>query len=100
MQQSVQASSFQQGATLFVTDINRERTAQMKRLYGATVVDPDEIYALDVDVFSPCALGATLNDSTIPLLKASIVAGSANNQLENEQPDSKLLKSKGILYCP
>ena len=88
------------GATLFVTDINPERTAKINRLYGATVVEPDEIYSLDVDVFSPCALGATLNDSTIPLLKASIVAGAANNQLENEQRDSQLLKSKGILYCP
>ena len=90
----------EKGATLFVTDINPERTAEIKRLYGATVVDPDEIYSLDVDVFSPCALGATLNDLTIPLLKASIVAGAANNQLENEQLHSKLLKSKGILYCP
>ena len=90
----------EKGATLFVTDINPARTAEMKRLYGATVVDPDEIYSLDVDIFSPCALGATLNDSTIPLLKASIVAGAANNQLEDEQRHSKLLKSKGILYCP
>ena len=90
----------EKGATLFVTDINPERTAAMKRLYGATVVDLDEIYSLDVDIFSPCAMGATLNNSTIPSLKASIVAGSANNQLENEQRDSKLLKSKGILYCP
>lgn len=90
----------EKGATLFVTDINPERTAEMKRIYGATVVEPDEIYSLDVDVYSPCALGATLNDSTIPLLKAGIVAGSANNQLENEQLHSKLLKSKGILYCP
>ena len=90
----------EEGATLFVTDINPARTSEIKRLYEATVVDPDEIYSLDVDVFSPCALGATLNDSTIPLLKASIVAGAANNQLENERLHSKLLKSRGILYCP
>ena len=90
----------EKGATLFVTDINPERTDQMKRLYGATVVNPDEIYGLDVDIFSPCALGATINDSTIPQLKAKIVAGSANNQLEHEQRDSKLLKSREILYCP
>lgn len=91
---------YEKGATLFVTDLNPERTAKIKRLYGATVVDPNEIYTLDVDVFSPCALGAILNDSTIPLLKASIVAGAANNQLKNEQLHSKLLKSKGIFYCP
>ena len=90
----------EKGATLFVTDINSERTAKVEHLYGATVVEPDEIYSLDVDVFSPCALGATLNSSTIPLLKAKIVAGCANNQLEHEQRDSQLLKSRGILYCP
>ena len=90
----------EKGATLFVTDINPERTAEIERIYGAVVVEPEEIYSLDVDVFSPCAMGATLNDSTIPLLKAGIVAGAANNQLENEQLHSKLLKSEGILYCP
>ena len=90
----------ERGVTLFVTDINPERTAKIKRFYGATVVDPDEIYTLDVDIFSPCALGATLNDSTIPLLKAPIVAGAANNQLKDEQLHSQLLKSQGILYCP
>ena len=90
----------EQGATLFVTDIDPAKTAEIERLYGATVVEPDEIYSLDVDVFSPCALGATLNDSTIALLKASIIAGAANNQLEDERVHSKLLKSKGITYCP
>ena len=90
----------EKGVTLFVTDIDPDKTAKMQRLYGATVVEPDEIYGLDVDVFSPCALGATLNDSTIPLLKASIVAGAANNQLEDEQKHSKLLKARGVLYCP
>lgn len=89
-----------EGATLFVTDINPTRTAEMERLYGAKVVDLDEIYSLDVDVFSPCAMGATLNDSTIPLLKAPIVAGCANNQLQDEQLHSQLLRSRGILYCP
>ena len=91
---------YEQGATLFVTDINPEKTAKMEQMYGATVVEPNEIYSLDVDVFSPCALGAILNDSTIPLLKAEIVAGAANNQLENERLHSKLLRSRGILYCP
>ena len=90
----------EQGATLFVTDINSERTEEVKHLYGATVVEPTEIYSLDVDIFSPCAMGAILNEATISSIKAPIIAGAANNQLENEQHHSEQLKSKGILYCP
>ncbi|NJQ98987.1 MAG: hypothetical protein HC784_18475, partial [Hydrococcus sp. CSU_1_8] len=76
------------------------RTAEVQRLYGATVVAPDEIFSLDVDVFSPCALGAIINSSTIPLMRASIIAGAANNQLENEALHGKLLRENNILYCP
>lgn len=88
------------GIEIFVSDINRERAEELKYLYGATVVDTHEIYSLDVDVFAPCALGGILNDTTIPLIKAPIIAGAANNQLENEQIHSKLMQEKGILYCP
>lgn len=88
------------GAKLFVTDISREKTDEIKRLYGATVVEPNEIYSLDVDIFSPCALGGILNSATIPQIKASIVAGAANNQLEDEVLHGKMLEAKGILYCP
>lgn len=91
---------YQQGVEIFVTDISRERAEEVKHLYGAKVVNADEIYSLDVDVFAPCALGAILNSSTIPSIKASIVAGCANNQLQDEQIHSKMLESKGILYCP
>lgn len=91
---------YKRGVKIFVTDLNRERAEDIKRLYGATVVEPNEIYSLDVDVFAPCGLGAILNSSTIPTIKAPIVAGAANNQLEDEQVHSKLLESKGILYCP
>ncbi|MCC5669510.1 tryptophan dehydrogenase ScyB [Nostoc sp. CHAB 5784] len=88
------------GVIIFVSDLNREKTEEVKHLYGATVVDPKEIYSLDVDVFAPCALGGVLNSSTIPIIKAPIIAGAANNQLEDEQIHSKLLESKEILYCP
>ena len=64
------------GAQLWVTDIHREALVQAGKELGATVVAPDEIFGLDVDVFAPCALGAILNDSTIPQLKATIVAGA------------------------
>ncbi len=90
----------EQGVELFVSDLRKEKLEEVNRLYKATVVDVDEIYSLDVDVFSPCALGGILNSSTIPLLKASIVAGGANNQLENEEIHSRLLAERKILYCP
>jgi leucine dehydrogenase len=63
------------------------------------VVAPEEIFGLDVDVFAPCALGAILNDSTIPQLKAKIVAGAANNQLAEPRHGLELMK-RGILYAP
>ena len=87
------------GAQLWVTDIHREPLVQAGRELGATVVAPDEIFGLDVDVFAPCALGAILNDTTIPQLKASIVAGAANNQLAEARHGVELMK-RGILYAP
>ncbi len=88
------------GARLFVTDISPEKTEEVKRLFGATVVEPEQIFSLDVDVFSPCALGGILNSETIPRLQAPIIAGCANNQLGQEQIHSQMLAEKGILYCP
>lgn len=67
--------------------------------FGATVVAPQDIYHQEVDVYAPCALGATINDTTIPLLKATIVAGCANNQLAEARHGEKL-KELGILYAP
>lgn len=88
------------GAKLFVADIDKDKTEELQRLYGATVVEPNEIYSLDVDVFAPCALGGILNSLTIPQIVAPIVAGAANNQLEDEVLHSKMLQAKDILYCP
>ena len=87
------------GARLWVTDIHREPLLQAGKELDATVVAPEEIFGLDVDVFAPCALGAILNDSTIPQLKASIVAGAANNQLAEARHGVELMK-RGILYAP
>ena len=88
------------GVEIFVTDVDKQRAEEIKNLYGATVVSPNDIYSLDVDVFAPCAMGAILNSSTIPSIKASIIAGAANNQLEHEQIHGKMLEAKDILYCP
>ena len=87
------------GAKLIITDVNPEAAAHVSENVGATVVAPEEIYSQDVDIFSPCARGGILNDDTIPQLKASIVAGGANNQLA-EARHGKMLCDRGILYAP
>jgi len=88
-----------EGAKLIVTDINKESMDRVVDNLGATPVDKDDIYGQDVDVYAPCALGATINDVTIPQLKCSIVAGAANNQLAEDR-HGDILKEKGILYTP
>jgi leucine dehydrogenase len=87
------------GAILTVTDINQSTLDKAATELQATVVGLDEIHSQDVDVFSPCALGASINDETIPNLKAVIVAGCANNQLAEEKHD-QVLKDNNILYVP
>jgi leucine dehydrogenase len=72
----------------------------MAERYGAKVSDVKAIHTADVDVFAPCALGAVLNDKTIPEIKATIVAGGANNQLADESRHGQQLREKGILYAP
>lgn len=88
-----------EGAKLIVTDIYPEACQKAVDAFGASVVNPDEIYAVDCDIFAPCALGAIINDETIPQLKAKIIAGSANNQLK-ESRHGKVLFDLGILYAP
>lgn len=87
------------GAELIVTDINEESLQRAKTELGAKVVGLNEIYAVDADIYAPCALGATINDDTLKQLKCKIIAGSANNQLATPQHD-QLLKEMGILYAP
>lgn len=91
---------YEQGVTLFVSDIDADRVNQISQRYGATAIAPQDIYSLEVDVFSPCALGAILNNQTIQQLKATIVAGCANNQLDDERRDGQRLADQGVLYCP
>lgn len=88
------------GAKLFVCDVNPDATARAASEFGATVVTKDALYGLDVDVYAPCALGATLNDVSIPQLKCSIVAGAANNQLEDEKKHGEAISKRGILLAP
>lgn len=87
------------GAKLVVSDIYPAQAEKVKEEFGAAIVAPDEIYAVDCDVFAPCALGAVLNQRTIPMLKCKVVAGAANNQLETENDGFALMK-RGITYAP
>lgn len=87
------------GAELYVTDIFPEQLEKAEKELGATVVAPDEIFGLDVDVFAPCALGAIINSDTLPQIKAKVIAGAANNQLAHEELGVEL-RNKGILYAP
>lgn len=88
-----------EGAKLIVTDINKEAVKRVVEAFDAIAVDPNDIYSQDVDIFSPCALGAIINDETIPQLKAKVIAGSANNQLQ-ESRHGQLLHELGIVYAP
>lgn len=89
-----------EGASLVVADIDKTKVDQMSHLFKAQIVDVHSIHSTDCDVFAPCALGAVLNDVTIPQLKTPIVAGGANNQLQNEDVHGPALRQKGILYAP
>lgn len=89
-----------EGAKVYITDISDEKLNKVATQHGAIVVGQDEIYDLDVDIYAPCALGATLNDNTIGRLKCQIVAGAANNQLANEERHGYMLMDKGIVYAP
>ena len=89
----------EEGANIIVTDINKEAVNRAVEAFHAEAVDPDDIYDVDCDIYAPCALGATINDETIPKLKAKIIAGSANNQLK-ESKHGDIIHEKGILYVP
>jgi leucine dehydrogenase len=89
-----------EGAVLFVTDYFEDKAVAVANKIGASVVGVDDIYDLDVDIYAPCALGATLNDNTIPRLKCKVVAGAANNQLKDEVRHGQMLLDLGIIYAP
>ncbi|MDP1419301.1 branched-chain amino acid dehydrogenase [Peribacillus simplex] len=89
----------EEGAKLIVTDINKESVARAVESFGATAVNPDEIYGVDCDIYAPCALGAVINDHTINQIRAKVIAGAANNQLK-ETVHGDQIHEKGIIYAP
>ncbi|MGE7215797.1 branched-chain amino acid dehydrogenase [Priestia koreensis] len=89
----------EEGAQLIVTDINKESVKRAVEEFGAKAVEPDEIYGVECDIYAPCALGATINDQTIPQIKAKVIAGAANNQLK-ESRHGDMIHEMGIVYAP
>ncbi|MFA6800600.1 MAG: Glu/Leu/Phe/Val dehydrogenase dimerization domain-containing protein [Acholeplasmataceae bacterium] len=90
-----------QAKKIYFTEINPKNIERVQKAFPQVeFVSPENIYEQDVDVFSPCALGAILNDVTIPKIKAKVIAGSANNALEDEEKHGEMIKDKNILYAP
>ena len=89
----------EEGVELIVTDIFQDKVERAVDEFGATPVQPEEIYSGDADVLAPCAMGGIFSDETLPLLKAKVIAGAANNQLATPE-HGHLLAEKGILYAP
>lgn len=88
------------GAKLKVHDIKAERIERVVKEFGATAIGEAEVYTAKADIFAPCALGAILNDDTIPKLQVEIVSGGANNQLHVPDKHAAALEKRNILYAP
>ncbi len=90
----------QAGAKVYITDINQSRIQETTSKYQVEYVKPEDMLKQELDIYAPCALGATVNDESIPQLKCPIIAGAANNQLADETIHGNALIEKGILYAP
>ena len=89
-----------EGAIVSITDINEARIKETMDQHKVTFVKPEDMLNADMDIYAPCALGATLNDESLAKLKAPVVAGAANNQLADEAKHRQMLIEKGIVYAP
>jgi leucine dehydrogenase len=90
----------EEGAKIIVSDIYEDKIKQLTRDFKVEVVNEKSIYDAGCQIYAPCALGAVVNDDTIERLKCDIIAGGANNVLEEEEKHGKILMKKGILYAP
>ncbi|REE08219.1 Glu/Leu/Phe/Val family dehydrogenase [Winogradskyella pacifica] len=89
-----------EGANVTIADISQERLEEVRSKYGVTIYGGNDIYSEEMDIYAPCALGATINDDTIYKLKAKVIAGAANNQLAEEKTHGLILQERGIVYAP
>lgn len=90
----------EEGADIIITDIHQDIINQVRDKHQVEVVDPNKIYDIPMDIYAPCALGATINDNTLSRLQCKVIAGAANNQLENEILHGEALLKKGMVYAP
>jgi glutamate dehydrogenase/leucine dehydrogenase len=88
------------GASTVIADVDHAAREEVATRFGSTVVDLDDIFDVECDVFAPCALGGVLNDETIARLRCGAVVGAANNQLADPARHADLLADKGVLYAP
>ncbi len=88
-----------EGAIVFISDINPARLEEVSKKYDVKIYTEDP-YDADVDIYAPCALGATINNETVHRIKAKVIAGAANNQLQDENTHGLLLRERGIVYAP
>lgn len=89
-----------EGAEISVSDIFEARLKEVSDKHKVTVVDPARVYDQAMDIYAPCALGATLNDDTLSRLNCRIISGAANNQLEDEAVHSAMIRKNGMVYAP
>ena len=89
-----------ENADVTISDISEQKLKKVTDNHSVNVVDLDEIYDQDMDIFAPCALGGSINDDTIQRLNCDIIAGGANNQLEDESKHGAILMDKGVTYAP
>ncbi|MPZ12938.1 MAG: leucine dehydrogenase [Chloroflexi bacterium] len=89
----------QEGAHLLVADVQGDSVASAAKRFNAAIVPPEDVYDVECDIFSPNALGAVLNDETIPQLRARLVCGGANNQLAEDR-HGEMLHERGVAYAP
>jgi leucine dehydrogenase len=89
-----------EGAIVTIADINEQKLNEVGTKYNAQIFRGEDLYSADVDIYAPCAMGATLNDNTVYKIKAKVIAGAANNQLADENVHGAILQERGILYAP
>ena len=91
---------YHEGARIIIADKNEDKLKKIVSSVKVHIVPPEEIYSVEAEIFSPCALGGIINEETVSKMNFDIIAGSANNQLKNEIADCKALAEKDILYAP
>ena len=89
-----------EGARVIIDDINQDRLEVIRDKYSVEIYTGNNIYAEKMDIYAPCALGATINDDTINTIQAKVIAGGANNQLADENKHGLMLQERGIVYAP